>query len=427
MQPQHLIHTHMFGRKEYKIDKGRSFLSRIMEKNNPDCLYLILGANDLPVGWVHFPMAMTFYNKDNFNEWFDEEASCHAAWNKEKKLSTATLSTSFTKDTPGPGKRIKWSLLYACGHRCKPSSIGLLTRKRRTDPSTKHSDCITRMKVIKRAIDDIVKVEYTWKHDGHNPFSESKRKKFIRKKCIHPHMLEPFWGIFCINSRTWSGFIDQDRHFENNMDYFFLYHQLPASDDSKGDLDTKDGDLFNRAFMNRNFVFKAWRRQALVLQLEKIWIDLLMKKVNSTGKWLAPKLIWIGIDLTLSIEDCPAGSVTRIKSIGPYETPGSVEDFSKKFIPLLALVWQTKAIMNHTLETIIIGDEILLPSIDGPDPSAILPCDTQNIQYLFSAEINQIITQFIENASSQEFLLELLNKRIKRTGDDKANLMILTF
>ncbi|KAG2217599.1 hypothetical protein INT45_001761, partial [Circinella minor] len=174
------------------------------------------------------------------------------------------------------------------------------------------------------------------------------------------------------------------------------------------------------------------RKQASAHQLEKIWTDLPTRKVNSTGTKVdlvmkhgdveygcmdagcsddpfntkainegrlklprtlkdiltylteeapskindikVPGLIISGNNLTLYIEDCPAGSVTRIKGIGPYKFLASIDDFSKKFIPLLALVWQTKAIMKSTLATIKDDYEIVLPSIEGPGPSPLPPC-----------------------------------------------------
>ena len=74
------------------------------------------------------------------------------------------------------------------------------------------------------------------------------------------------------------------------------------------------------------------------------------------------------------IADCPAGSVTRIKDLGPYDFPASIKEFSRKFIPVLAFVWQPKPIMKATLATVNDGEKVVLPSVDGSDRSSSPQC-----------------------------------------------------
>ncbi|KAG2227537.1 hypothetical protein INT45_002222 [Circinella minor] len=125
-----------------------------MNNQTNDTLYIV--CKRPPVDWVSSPMELTFHNEYNFNKWFNEEASCHATWNKKKSAtSSAAPSTSYTKDTPGPRKKIDWSLLYVCDHSHKLSSIPPATKKRRTN-LLKHTGCTSKIKATKRAVDGII-------------------------------------------------------------------------------------------------------------------------------------------------------------------------------------------------------------------------------------------------------------------------------
>ncbi|KAI9490558.1 hypothetical protein BDB00DRAFT_875156 [Zychaea mexicana] len=173
----------------------------------------------------------------------------------------------------------------------------------------------------------------------------------------------------------------------------FLYQQLPATYDTekgqlnrkvvgtKVDLIIKQGNLEYGCMeagcsddpLNTKGVDEG--RLKLPRTLKDILCRLTKEAPGKMNDIKVAGLVISGINITLYIEDCPAGSVTRLKSIGPYEFRGSVEKFAKKFIPLLALVvWQTKVIMKNMLQIINAGEEIIFPSIDGPEPPQIPPC-----------------------------------------------------
>ncbi|KAI9315691.1 hypothetical protein BX666DRAFT_1860697, partial [Dichotomocladium elegans] len=69
-----------------------------------------------------------------------------------------------------------------------------------------------------------------------------------------------------------------------------------------------------------------------------------------------------GLNLTAFILDSPAGKVCRVTKVGPYDFPTSPTEFAKKFIPLLALIWQMRTLMATVVELVEGDDTIKMPS-----------------------------------------------------------------
>ncbi|KAI9467535.1 hypothetical protein BDB00DRAFT_880541 [Zychaea mexicana] len=72
-----------------------------------------------------------------------------------------------------------------------------------------------------------------------------------------------------------------------------------------------------------------------------------------------------GLYLTAYIMDSPAGKACRITKVGPFEFPRSPTVFAKKVIPLLALTWQMKTLMNAVVRIVEEDETIIMPSTDN--------------------------------------------------------------
>lgn len=77
------------------------------------------------------------------------------------------------------------------------------------------------------------------------------------------------------------------------------------------------------------------------------------------------------MNLTVLIMDCPDGYVCRTSRIGPLKYPSSVEEFSKKIIPLITIICQVRNMMKATIETIESDTSIIIPTINSSSASPI--------------------------------------------------------
>lgn len=79
------------------------------------------------------------------------------------------------------------------------------------------------------------------------------------------------------------------------------------------------------------------------------------------------------MNLTVLIMDCPDGYVCRTSRIGPLKYPSSVEEFSKKIIPLITIICQVRNMMKATIEAIESDTSIIIPTINSSSASPIPP------------------------------------------------------
>lgn len=88
-----------------------------------------------------------------------------------------------------------------------------------------------------------------------------------------------------------------------------------------------------------------------------------------------------GMNLTVLIMDCPDGYVCRISRIGPLKYPSSVEEFSKKIVPLITIIAQVRNMIKTTIEAIASDTTIVIPTINASTNSPIPPSIPPPVKY----------------------------------------------
>ncbi|KAI9321382.1 hypothetical protein BX666DRAFT_2118233 [Dichotomocladium elegans] len=114
-------------------------------------------------------------------------------------------------------------------------------------------------------------------------------------------------------------------------------------------------------------------RLKLPRTLKDIFVRLAMAVPASIRKIKVCGFHISGMQLTVYIMDSPAGAVCRVTKVGPYEFPRSEKQFAKKMIPLLALVWQVRKIMENSADVVDMDTTIIMPSTEEPAEFHIPP------------------------------------------------------